>query len=874
MMNFYRLITLLLFSLCLGLSSNISAEEKWSPKDDDLRILEVRVSGYQFDDVLISYQYEDIVLLPLGALAEMLDLAIRVGPDSANGFVIKEERTLFIDVSRSLITLSGKTQSYEKHRVHIVDGDIYVDSSLLSRWLEMTLEVNLFASRISISSDTPLPFLAKIERENRIAKALSRLNVEKQIYPKHHEAYQNVSTPFIDQTVRVEQRKNSDGSSSSTFQYTTHATADLLKHESSWFLAGNNQDSVETFRATFGRKDPDAKLLGALQAREYSFGYIVEPRLNLITSAASTEPGISISNFNISQQIEYDRHRFRGPLLPGWEVELYRNNSIIGYQAEAIEGEYDFQDVPLLFGSNNFRLVFYGPQGQIQEETKQFILSQALTKEGEHYYRATASSDEIDGSRVTARYDFGINKNLSTSFNLASIPLQNGLLREQHNYLTAGLVGFWQNLFAKADLISDLNGGNAFDLGFQTRISDTILGFNDTEFSNFVSEELSPSSALLARRTKFRIDTSIPPGFLPRIPFALEIRREEFANGGELTEITNEISANTRGFSVTHLLSQQKLTGQQDITNGTLQLSTNINQFRLRGVLNYQLKPESELSNLALTIDPGIYEGYNISYGINHSLINDVTDYSVTASKNTGKYNIGLGARFNTNDEISIHASLSFGIGHDPRTDQWQTNSRTIANQGSVSTQVFLDNNQDGLFDKDTDLALPDIAFKINNGYQSVVTNDNGTAFLTGIPPYRPINITIAQESISDPLWTPAIEGIQTIARPGHTIKLDFPIFMSGEIDGTIYLKKKDKTLSVGNVIIELIDQNQHIIKTTKSAYDGFYILSNIPIGEYYLQISDKYLENKNLHIEEAQAVKISTEKLFLSGRNFTLISD
>ncbi len=100
-----------------------------------------------------------------------------------------------------------------------------------------------------------------------------------------------------------------------------------------------------------------------MNAREYWLGHVSEPRIGLINLPGELEYGALISSYPIGRQIEYDRHRFIGDLLPGWEVELYRNNALIGYQ-QTPSTDSMIQDVPLLFGSNHFRLVFYGPGGR------------------------------------------------------------------------------------------------------------------------------------------------------------------------------------------------------------------------------------------------------------------------------------------------------------------------------------------------------------------------------------------------------------------------------------------------------------------------------------------------------------------------------
>ena len=843
----------------------------WTPQDSDLRILEIRVESYTFEDVIDAYQYKDIILVPLGTLSSILDIAITAAPNFASGFIIKENNTFSLDTDRNEVILKGIPSIYKSELVKNLDGDIYIESNLLGKWFNMEIDIDLYASRAWIRSDTQLPFLARIEREKRIEKALSRLNQTTQQYPRHHETYKDYTIPFVDQTLQLGQRF-SDAGNVTTFDSITYATADLMQHESTWYLSANDQVGVEDFRVTFGRTDPEGKLLGFMNAREYKFGHVAEPRVGLINLPGQLKTGVTVSNNPIGMQTEYDRHRFIGELLPGWEVELYRNNALIGYQQTAINGQYDFQDVPLLFGNNHFRLAFYGPKGEIKEENKNFQLSQAMTKQGEHYYSASAITDDIGSQRTTIQYNYGISKSLSSTFNLVSIPIQEATEVVQHNYLGASLTGYWDALLASTTIISDSESGSAVEIDLQTRISEITIGFNDVYLSDFFSEEYLPSAATIKRSSKLDINTAIPPSFLPRIPVTLGFKRDQYENGGELFEITNQLSMSVHGFAMTNHITHQQLTGQQATANGNFQLSTNVDQVRLRSTIGYALKPNTELTNLALTLDPGEYGDYRLSFGINHSLQQDVTEYSAMANKLSGKYSLSFGARYNSNNEINLDVRFSVGFGYEPRRKRWEQDSRTLANHGSVSARFFLDANQDGIFGEG-DEPLEDISIRLNGGYNKKRSDEEGILFLTGIPAHQPTNLVIAPETLVDPLWTAALDGVRVEPRPGHAIQIDFPIFTSGEIDGTVYLSKDGREHGAGNITVELVDQNNRIISTTETAYDGFYILSSAPLGDYHVRISETQLNALNLRSQNEESISIKGDNPYINGIDFILES-
>jgi hypothetical protein len=762
------------------------------------------------------------------------------------------------------------TQSYDRQQVYVLDDDIYVDAGLLSKWLGISIDADLFSSTVKIRSEEPFPFIVKMEREERIAKTRARLAAEQPYYPHHYEPYDMWNVPFIDQTFDAT-RTQGNSQSTSTFRSTTYATSDLLGMEASLYLLATDDDTTDEFRFTLGKKDPEGELLGFARATEYAVGHITEPRLKNLTIPGNQEPGALVSSFALGRQAEYDRQRFRGNLLPGWEVELYQNDRLIGYQSEPVDGQYDFVDIPLLYGRNYFRLVFYGPQGQVREQTEYYEVGQSLTKKGEHFYRALASDNENGGSRAVMQYDVGLTDRLSASFAGASIPLDvNVTMVEQHNYIQAGLRAFWESFFVTLDLIDDIDGGEALDFDIQTGIGNTSIKFNHTIMNNFFSEEYRLTQQEFKDKTEFRIDTSIPPTFLPRIPFSLEVIMSDFESGNDRNEINNLISLQSYGISFSNRLSYVQNSNIQNTFTGAFGLSSRVNRYGLRGTVNYEFQPESEFTNVDLTLRPPLYKNFQFTYGLNHSLRNDLTEISASASKSVGSFNLSLGARYNTDDVVSLDARFSVGLGREPRENRWVPHALAIAGRGSVSARVFLDNNQDGLFNEG-DEPIENVGFTINNGYQKIRTNESGIAFITGIAEHVPTNLAIATSTLEDPLWLPALEGMRIVPRPGQAMQLDFPIFTSGEIDGTVYLSRDGKEVAAGRVKIEVVDERGRVVKTATTEYDGFYVISNIPLGNYRIRASQEQIAELGLRATDEPAFELTADNQFESGIDFVL---
>ncbi|MDH5784338.1 MAG: carboxypeptidase-like regulatory domain-containing protein [Chromatiales bacterium] len=851
-------------------SGSSTPPSKWHPEDTDLRILEINAGGYRFDDVIAAYQFQNTTLLPLGHLSSILDLAITVDQEGASGFFFAEENSFHLDITRNEVTIRARSSNYPVELVQPIVDDIYVDSNLLMQWLDITFNVDLYASRLTISSSQPLPFQLRMEREQRSSKISHHDSRNTPKFTRINDPYLYADVPFIDQTISIGQRF-SDNGDETTVRSTTYATGDLLQHEASAYISANDQEGVDIFRLTLGRSDPDGQLLGPMGATQYQFGHVLEPRVALINTASNTEYGVTVSSHPLGLPMEFERHRFTGVLLPGWEVELYRNNALLGYQPDAADGQYDFQDVPLLFGSNHFRLVFYGPKGEVREESMLFQLSNQLTPTGEHYYRLSAISDENDNHRSTLQYNYGLRSNLTAHLNHLSIPLLDASGNYiRHDYLKAGFTGYMDAVLASLYAIDDSASGNAVELGLQTRVGGVAIALHDTAFNRFYSEEYPVVLPEMKRESQITLNSAIPPSFLPRIPILLDIKRKEYVTGDELVETTNQISMSTHGFAITNYLHHQKLSSLDATANGHLNLSTQFGQSRIRGTLGYTIKPEQRFDNIDLHLTPGRSGNYQFGYGINHSLSQDMTSISARATRLSRGYGLSFGGSYNTNHDLNLDLNFSIGIGYEPRHKQFINDARTIANQGSISARFFIDSNQDGLFNNG-DQPLRNIGLRINNGSRMERSNEDGILFISGLPSHRPTNITIDPSTLTDPTWKSTLDGIEIVPRPGHASQVDFPVTFTGEIDGTVYLLRNGRKVGVGNVTVELVDGGGNIVSTTKTAFDGFYILTHAPLGVSTVRISADQLEELDLQQPHDEVITIYADNPFINGIDFDL---
>lgn len=854
------------------------ADTQQQPNEDNLLILGMKVDYLTLEEVIPAYRMDSDVYLPLGILSQILDIAIRVdlGTASAEGFIISQERQFHLDAARREIVLSGQLQSFSEREVYIYPDDIYISAHQLEKWWPMTFELNLFTSQLLIKTTEALPFQKRLLREKEIEKILNRYTGEKKDYPAMESQYNLISTPFVDQRISAQYLKSPDGESNQTYNYTTHVKTDLLYHETSLFIKGDSESDETDYSFTASRSDPEARLLGPMQATNYAFFHISTPSIDFVSANKAGIPGVTVSNYPLNLQTHFDKHTFEGELLPDWEVELYHNNALIAYKDKAVDGKYRFTDIPLLFGHNYFKLVFYGPHGESREETHTFSLSGDLVRPGSYYYYlAVAQEEGSDKQRSILKQDIGLNKYLTTQLNFASIPVKNSSdlasAEEEKNYVNLALNGFWSSLFYRYNYAKEMDGGDVREVSLQSRLGRTNLSASMARFHDFESEQQQSTDPLL-QRTKYRVDTVIPPWLLPPMPIGFEVIQEEYESGHERTEYTSRISVATRGLAVTNSLTRVESSVSDTTENGQLSISSHGRSFALRSELYYENKPDSRLNAISMNLSGRQLYPYQFNLGLS-KFSNDEYQYSFGLNKQFGNYSLLTTTSYKTTGEWGINLAFAISLGRDPRLQRWHTQAAPLAVNGSASILVFFDKNQNGIRDEGEE-GLPNVGFRFNDSIKHKKTDNSGIVLFTDLPSHKAMNLGIDIGTLEDPLMVPVKTGVKIIARPGHIDQINFPVILTGEIDGIVYLRKDKKNIPVGDIEMELLDESGKLLQKTKSAYDGFYVLSKIPAGNYLMRISPEYAKRNGLQETVPREITIQKGNPFISGVDFVIMKD
>ncbi|MEO8505737.1 MAG: hypothetical protein ABI609_17715 [Acidobacteriota bacterium] len=843
--------------------------------ESDVVLLRLRLDQATLADTLPTYENRGSVLVPLGEICRLLGLGISVelARGFASGFFIQERRRFALDLVARTVLVDGKAKRFDLTRIELHRDDIYVDATLLSEWLPLHLDVDLLASAITARPEEKLPLQLRLEREQKLTSLVG--GVDRAVYPRFKLPYRLLDGPFIDQALRLSRVAAPGGGQRNALEYSTYATGDVLFMEGSAFVSGTQQGVADS-RFSLGRKDPDGRLLGPLGAREVSVGDVFHPGMDLI-AAPTSGPGLVISNFPLDLQSQFDRQSFRGDLPPGWEAELYRGAELLAFAQARPDGLYEFLDVPLLFGLNVFHVELYGPQGQHRSETRRFNVLDTLTPKGRLYYRLAGDDP---GSRLlgtglpgaearsSVEVSAGLAKNLSLSMGVASLGLQD----RQHTYGKAALRAYWGFLFANVDFVIDRGGGSAWQGTALSRLGAFGLQVQHAEFDRFVSE-LYPSGELLLSRTAIRLDAAIPETLLPTIPILFELRQDRFAGGQRVTSISGRVSAFRRGLAIANQMNWNYTSGFGPLAastgSGQLLVSKFLQRFAVRGEIAYAVKPGAAITSVALTGEKRVGEGLLLSAGVNRINSSGDTRFLAGVSRTDGPIGYTVTAEYSSLKGLGASALLSLSVGRDGRGGGWFTQARPLAGSGAVSGRAFLDANGNGLMDTG-EQAIAGAGFLVNGAGSLIRTSARGEALLPNLSPYQDFDLAVAPSTLEDPFWIPAVAGVRVSPRPGKVARVDFPVVVSGEISGTVYLRGIGKDQQASGVELELVDQHGVVRQKARSGYDGFYDIAAIVPGKYTLSVTAASVVRLRVSAPSL-AVTIASSGTVLDGIDFVL---
>lgn len=817
------------------------------PEGQDL-LFRPRVEKYVLDGNIFTLKGADDFYLSLSDLVAAFNFPITLSDDqkSAAGWFVSEGWGFRLDTQSNTASARGETYTLTEKDYQFADGDLMISGRLAQQMLGMRYDYDVSQQYIEVDTDYALPVIAQMKRRNR---KNARHNENIAVLPRKDYEYDMASLASADLSLRsnyVRRGSTQRGNLSNTANIGLNGQ--LLKNDARVFASMDDDNGLNVVTARLSRESDRPELLGPLKARSYALGDTDTVSIPL-TGQSAQELGVRVSS-NPLTYINYQDTRISGNALPGWDVELYRENSLLGTLVVDETGRFEFDNVQLYAGDNNFEIYFYGYQGEVRKESLSIPLTaETLMASGGTYdfsatlndsavYRRQISDDEDrDTPHVAGKYNFFVGDALAYAgfrgWQEAGEPKL---------YLGTGATNIWNGFVFDTNLAVDEDAEMAGRLGIRKNINDWNLAWSTQLQTDEFSEGVATDNPATLRTmgSIYRYYTPFTGG---SGSFSLSGDYREYADGGSAHGASLGLSHGFRGVSLSNSLRYDEsspMTGATtekvvDDFSARVRLSQ---QVSTRAGLSYQIRPDSQMDRYFANVNYRPHNNLDLDFNVEHEPVLDHTEGEVRANYTHDHFRVSPFVRLDSDNDFTAGFNLSTSLVNVPGQNQPALIGRALG-QGMLAAHVFLDANGNLVFDEG-DEPLPDVVVESLNSRAREKTKENGRVLLPRLASNIVTDIRVDNATLPDAFMISVNKGNSVLPRAGKVYDLEFPIQFSGEADGTIAVTDPGGgtklARSVGVSLIPLDSARQETLKV-KAGQDGFFLFSQVPPGRYFLTV-------------------------------------
>ncbi|GLR70673.1 hypothetical protein [Agaribacter marinus] len=787
-----------------------------------------------------------------------------------------EELSAFSEDAIAIISESAAKYGLDSTDVYFFGEDLFIRQNKLGEFFKSKVTIDEEKLHIEFATKDMWPFEASIKRKNK--KLYKRGATQAASEPHYDFGYFLKSDQTIDVVAGMNARQLGKENEDFNGFYSALGRQDILGLSARFYFSGNSNDALNSGNLDFSKfwLGEDTGLLGI---RQLSFGDIRAVRTG--TQSSSLNRGLSLSNESLNRQIDQQFFNIEGQVQNGWDIELYQNDVLIKQKFGTIDGKYEFLDIPLNIGLNEFEVVKYGPQGQIERESvskfvdRQFgqkfepLYSVSLTQNNSSLLGVQKPSSNIDDNWLfSGRYGVNINNNTQL---IASHAINLG--NEANNLYGLGLSSrATDRLFLNAALKYEQNSSQSINLSART----FAIGQSINSSVTYIESLLDESKGEAFLNTSFSLSGQLANIKNVKLYQQSEVLYiEDFSDTSELT-IINRVSANLPSFSVNHSVNYQKVKNKirnevKEFITGNLGVVKSFGNVFTRSGLVYKESDGFELDSAFLSLDWRIIDKLSFRNEFNHNFDADLTQYSFSADWQTKLYALNAKLTHSELSGTSISLSARMSLSEAPTEFGYIQNRHSLTNRGVALVRVFHDRNNNGVYDAH-DKPIKGAKVEAPQSRRHAMTDAIGIAQLDSLRNFEATDLLLDSESLSNPYLVHSTLKTSITPRPGLVMLVNYPLVEGAEVDGQVkYLDEYARTKYMSNAPIHIKDSSNNVISTIKTGFDGYFYYSGLVPHRYTLEVDKQYLEKFELEQLETISVNIHEQAQIESDIQITL---
>lgn len=813
-------------------TASAEEEEPYIPEDSEL-IFETTVQKYTEDDYMYAYNDGGTVYLSLAQLASFIGLMY----ENNNGVVTSYYSNNNVGVYT--IDLNNMTAHVGSHDVEMsakdyknLDNTMFFSTDFLSRLYGIEIKYDFYDMKISIDRELEFPTMVKRNADKRRKNSRTFEFADKSF--KDYEFDERIiGMPVVDLTLGKGWGHYPKGRTTNNDSYAINIATIAGGLDINSYISGNSYNDHKPQVRLYGGRTLLEEPPNKLNLKQYKIGDI-NGISNTYFAASSYGRGVTASSFKDLVMSADKTIDIVGPLREGWEVELYWNGQLVGYRQNSIAGEYNFPNIPVSYGLNTFKLVFYGPYGEKYEEEKRYYSGTSPVKKGEIGYNVAAyqpwrhlveenEPNKYEGKDIAVldtTFYYGLSDDITLMGGVTQTPDAETRTETQHfdmvgaQYALSGS-SVQYNLEHNTDTSKV---GHHFEWQGDVYYG-TIYAMYD-KYNGLHSPLSYYGNEYLKTKTELRYS-----GSAFSVPYFVSYRTGKKEEGDKPYEnITGRVSKNiTNRWYASLEDDYDSISHENEIRPSVY---TYWNNYSLDTDLTYRSNPHAEFTDFStkLTWRQDRYTYYTAGY---HRDIKERMDYyTVSGSRIFDFGGITLSASVDKRGNFSTY--LSYNISFSKEPDKWSmltsANSK-LSNSGSIYAT----------FHDDEGNPLEGVGVTANNMVKEQYTNEDGAVFITDLMANEKTILNVDMETLEDVSLKPDTETKKLVLRPGTLKEVDFEFKHYGSVEGQIanpYGKR------LYGYKVAAVNEKGEELAATFSDLEGYFIIPDVPYGTINLVVS------------------------------------
>lgn len=851
------------------LTSAVAEEQtsKTGIPDGEELLMDLRIENMILSEPMPVEKSGDGFLVRLADFVEVFDFPIDVDEKTgrAEGWFIRENNVFQLNLANSTLRIGDRELTVGPRAVIRRGDQIWLDSVVAADWFSIGFDTDYQQLLIELHPSEPLPVQSRQRRANmRVGKRpRNALPPQNPYVPPPHPL---IGPPSLDTQVVGSLAKPEDGDLREGLNYAVNGQAAVLGGALKGYVSGDKHDGLRTARFALAFKEPDG-LFGNELATQFTVGDIYSVRTSILGSGR-LERGAYLSNLPLGRSLNLDTTTIAGDSFPGYDVQLFRDGALVGKQDIGEDGRYEFDEVPVFPGINEFRLVFFSPQGQVLEESRtvnvdpakfaksRFLYELSLTDQNETLLNDTIDTSELDkGLRAAGRMQYTLGHGLALEAGFESL-----IDDAQRRTLTfLGVNHSTRKLRTRAVLTADVDGNVGGEALIQAQVGGQRIRLEHKELGDI---GLRAGGRPVERNTRANVNGSFRLGGSrsPSISYDLFANREEFIGGLVEHEFGLGLGTFVRRIGVSTNFSYKDSNKDDDKGQfiGASQVMAVRGRWQGRVVADYEISPNPRILKFGGDLGYKFSKNLRSEFRIRHQNLTNRTSGALSVDYDAGFARIAPRITYDSDGLFTAFITLRFSTAREPQAGKWHFLSRPIHSDGHLSARVYLDENENDVWDEG-ERPLEDVNVTAIHQRREVDTSDKGIAFFPRLRPFEKTDVEVERDSLPDTNLAPALPGWSMMARPGTTQTLDFPVVRVWSIRGRILETAAGLGHGLQGIPVQLRSfETGEVVAIVHSEQDGYYEFLDIRSGLYQVEADAEALAGRGLGASRPRLVSTS----------------